>query len=168
MGIIIDKKSLYKTARPIFITVVICLVLLISGCVGSSTEVKGTILQHTGEPLAEKEVILIPLLPDDKVTVIEKGKGVFMKYETRLDNRKPLFGGIVVSVMCEADRRGCKWKTKTDNTGSFTIKNVNPGKYVLFQRTAGIQIRMRTDNGWIRINVQEGETNNLGTITLKE
>lgn len=163
-----DKKSLYKTARPIFITVAICLVLLISGCVGPSTEVKGTILQHTGEPLAEKEVILIPLLPDDKVTVIEEGTGVFVKYEAHLDNMKPLFGGLVVSVICEADRRGCKWKTKTDNTGSFIIKNVDPGKYVLFQSVAGIQIRMRTNEGWIRINVQEGETNNLGTITLKQ
>ena len=159
---------MYKTARHIFITVAICLVLLISGCVGPSTEVKGTILRHTGEPFAEKEVILIPLLLDDKVTVIEEGTGVFMKYETHLDNMKPLFGGLVVSVICEADRRGCKWKTKTDDTGSFIIKNVDPGEYVLFQRMAGIQIRMRTDKGWIRINAQEGETNSLGTITLKE
>ena len=163
-----DKKSLYKTVRLIFIAVVICLVPLISGCVEPSTEVKGTILQHTGEPLAEKEVILIPLLPDDKVTVIEEGNGVFVKYEARLDNMKPLFGGLVVSVICEADHRGCKWKTKTDNTGSFIIKNVDPGKYVLFQSVAGIQIRMRTNEGWIRINVHEGETNNLGTITLRQ
>ncbi|MCK4244584.1 MAG: hypothetical protein KAX20_03055 [Candidatus Omnitrophica bacterium] len=164
-----DKKSLSKTAVLIFIVVVIYSVLLISGCVGPSTEIKGTILRHTGEPLAEKEVILIPLLPDDKVTVIEKGNGVFVKYEKRLDNLgKRLFGGLAISVICEADRRGCKWKTKTDNTGSFIIKNVDPGKYVLFQSVAGIQIRMRTDKGWIRINVQEGETNNLGTITLKE
>lgn len=165
-----DKENLNKTAGQIFIAVVVCLVLLISGCVGPSTEVKGTILQHTGEPLAEKEVILIPLLPDDKVTVIEEGNGVFMKYETRLDDnlRKPLFGGLIVKVMCEADSHGCKWKTRTDNTGSFIIKNVDPGKYVLFQRTVGIQIRMCTNEGWIRINVQEGETNNLGTITLEE
>ena len=64
-------RNLNKTARLVLLsfTALVCVALIV-GCVGPSTSVKGTILHHTGEPLAEKEVILIPLLPDDKVTVI--------------------------------------------------------------------------------------------------
>jgi len=162
------KENLNRAAGPILVVAAICSALLIAGCFGPSAAVKGTILQHSGEPLAEKEVILIPLLPDDKVAVIEEGPGVFMKYEAGFDNlEKPVFGGLLVRVICEADRRGvAKWKTKTDDKGSFVITNVDPGKYVLFQSVAGRQIKMGTKEGWIRIDVKEGQTNELGTITL--
>ena len=91
-----------------------------------------------------------------------------MKYEARLDNLgKPLFGGLLVRVICEADRRGCKWKTKTDDTGAFRIRNVAPGKYVLCRMVAGLVIPIGTKEGYIRIDVQEGQTNDLGTITLR-
>lgn len=166
-----DQKNLHKITISIFIVASICLVLLISGCAGPSSEVKGTILQHTGEPFAKEEVVLIPLMPGDKVNVIEEGNLVFAKYEAPLENLKPRVGGLMVKVLCAVDRRGtCKWKTKTDNTGSFIIKNVNPGKYVLLQwlKVTSGTVRIRTDEGLILVNVQEEGTNDIGTITLKK
>lgn len=70
------------------------------------------------------------------------------------------------SIMFETSGGRARWKTETNDAGEFQIGGVGPGRYALFQMVAGGVIQIGTDEGYIRAEAQEGETADLGTITL--
>ena len=69
-------------------------------------------------------------------------------------------------IIFATDRNGRAMEVKTNSEGSFVIKNVDPGKYILLQMVAGSVIIMGTKDGFIRVVAEEGKTNDIGTITL--
>ena len=71
--------------RQVFIIVsmVICLSLLLGAC-GPSTSVTGTILEKTGEPFVGKDIVLVPLLSRDKVTIMATRVGGLMEIQVPL------------------------------------------------------------------------------------
>ncbi len=162
------ERNLNRAARLVLVSfaVVVCLALLVA-CLGPSTSVKGTILRSSGETFAGRDVILIPVLAGDKVTVFAIRAGGAMKIQVPLDELgKTLNPGD--HIMFETGGGGAaKWRTKTSDRGDFLIKSVAAGEYVLFQMIGGSVYRMRTEEGYIRIDVEEGETKDLGTITLR-
>ena len=145
--------------KIIFAIVAACLVLSLTGCMGMS-RVKGKIIRDTGEPLAKKEIILIPLLEGEKIKVLKSYSGVT---QAPLNNLNLGVGG---KILFETAGGKPRWKTKTDSQGNFTITGVPQGKYVLFRMVAGSVIIMGTQDGFITIDVQEDETKDLGTIVL--
>lgn len=154
------NKNLKKLYTPAFVFGAICLVIFTSGC-ASSASVKGTILQSSGDPLANKEIILIPVLDGNRIKVFRSPARIT---EAPLNKLRM---GIGDKIMFEPGRnRKARWKTKTNDAGNFVIRNVAPGKYVLFEIVAGIVIRVGTKEGHIIIDVQEEQIKDIGTITL--
>ena len=154
-----------RKANVWFFLWVIIISSLITSC-GSATSVKGTILDSTGKPFAEKRMILIPLLPEDQVKVTSLRVGGIMTLVVPLTEWK-----YPDEIVFEPDARGLpKWAANTNAVGEFVIKSVPPGKYVLLWMGPGAvtsRVYPIGANGeFIRIVVQEGQTNDLGTLTL--
>ena len=146
--------------KKIFFTMsAVCLIFFLSGCLGLSA-VKGKIVRDTGEPLAEKEIILIPVLEGEKVKVLKNYGGVT---EAPLNSLNLGIGG---KILFETAGGKPRWKTKTDGNGNFVIADVPSGRYVLLRMVAGSVIIMGTKNGFIIFDVTEQGTRDLGTITL--
>lgn len=135
-------------------------VVLLAGCLGPSTSVKGRIFEASGEPLAGKEVLLIPLSDEDKVAVF----GRTGQREVALNNLGSM--GMGEKIMLSTAGGKTRWRTETDSEGNFEIVGLEPGKYVLMRMVAGSVIVMGSDEGWIRVDVPEGQTIDLGTVTL--
>ena len=160
----------YKNRRQsanqwlILFATVVCLTLL-AAC-GASTSVKGTILDSTGKPFAGKTMILIPLLPEDRVKVSSLRVGGIMTLVVPLTEWK-----YPDDIVYERDGRGLpKWTADTNDAGDFVIGGMPPGKYVLLWLGAGAVgrtvYRIGAGEGFIRIEVQEGQTYDLGRLTL--
>jgi len=162
------ERNLNRTVRLVLVSfaVVVCLALLVA-CLGPSTSVKGTILRASGEAFAGRDVVLIPVRAGDKVRVFAIRAGGAMEVQVPLDELgETLNPGDY--IMFETGGGGApKWKTETSGTGEFLIKSVAPGEYVLFQMLGGSVYRMSTEEGYIRVEVEEGETKDLGTVTLR-
>ena len=162
------ERNLNKTTRLVLgcVAVVVCLALL-AGCLGPSASVKGTILRASGEACAGRDVVLIPVRAGDKVRVFAIRAGGAMEVQVPLDELGETLNPSDY-IMFETGGGGApKWKTETSDTGDFLIRNVTPGKYVLFQMIVGSVYRMSTEEGYIRVEVEEGETKDLGTIRLR-
>ena len=146
-----------------FLLLVIISSSLVTAC-GSAISVKGKILDSTGKPFAEKRMILIPLIPEDQVKVTSLRAGGIMTLIVSLTEWKPSTDDIVY----ERDARGLpKWAANTNAVGEFVIKSVPPGKYVLLWLGAvGNVYPIGATGEFIRIVVQEGQANDLGTLTL--
>ena len=140
----------------------LCCILLFA-CFGPSSAVKGEILQDSGEPFAGKEVVLVTLSDEDTVTVA-KGASKREVPLSELGRKLDVLAGD--RIVFETSGGTARWKTKTDDAGEFVMGGLEPGGYVLFRMVAGCVIQIGTDTGYIRVEVQEGETTDLGTITL--
>ena len=134
-----------------------------AACAGPSTVVNGTIIRHDGEPFAGKEVVLVPLLPGEKIEIFSPSKGGKREVSLSVWDIDILEGEKIIFA---TDRSGRAMEVKTNSKGSFVIKNVDPGKYILLQMVAGSVIIMGTKDGFIRVVAEEGKTNDIGTITL--
>ncbi len=150
-------KTLSLLAGFIFMT------LIITSCAGSSTLVKGTIMCHDGEPFAGKEVVLVPLLPGEKIEIFSPSKGGTREVLLSVWNIDILGGEKIIFA---TGRSGRAMKAETDSKGSFVIKNIDPGKYILLWMVAGSAIVTGTKDGFIRVVSEQGKTSNLGKITL--
>ena len=129
---------------------------------GSSTSVKGIILDSTGTPFAEKKMILVALLPNDQVAITSLRVGGATSI-LPLTEWKPSSQDIVY----EKGYNGLpKWEASTNAAGEFAIRSVTPGNYVLLWRGAGSVYPIGANGEFIRVVVQEGQTNDLGTLTL--
>ncbi|MBM3701530.1 MAG: carboxypeptidase regulatory-like domain-containing protein [Actinobacteria bacterium] len=120
-------------------------------------------MRHDGEPFAEKEVVLVPLLPGEKIEIFSPSKGGTREVSLSVWDIDILEGEKIIFA---TDRNGRAMEVKTNSEGSFVIKNVDPGKYILLQMVAGSVIIMGTKDGFIRVVAEEGKTNDIGTITL--
>ena len=157
------KSSVNFTIVPAILFGIISLALIAVACAGSSTWVKGTIMRHDGEPFAGKEVVLVPLLPGDKIEIFSPSRGGKREISLSVWGIDILGGEKIIFA---TDRNDRAMSAKTDSKGSFVIKNVDPGKYILLQMVAGRAIIMGTKDGFIRVVAEEGKTNDIGTITL--
>jgi hypothetical protein len=155
-----------RKANIIFLLLVIISSSLVTAC-GSATSVKGKILDSKGQPFAEKTMILIPLLPEDQVKITTLRAGGRMTLVVPLTEWKPSTDDIVY----ERGYSGLpKWAENTNAAGEFVIKSAQSGKYVLLWLGPGAIGRVVYPIGaggeFIRIVVQEGQINDLGTLTL--
>jgi hypothetical protein len=141
-------------------------IMLISSMVaacGPSTSIKGTILDSSGLPFADKKMILVALLPGDQVAISSLRAGGRMSLIVPLTEWKPSRDDIVYEKGYAGFPR---WGADTNAAGEFNIHNVTPGKYVLLWLAAGGVYPIGTNGEFIRVEVQEGQANDLGTIKL--
>ena len=157
------KSSVNLTKVISLLAGFIFMTLIIASCAGPSTLIKGTIICHDGEPFTGKEVVLIPLLPGEKIEIFSPSKGGIREVLLSVWDLDILGGEKIIFA---TDRSGRAIKAKTDSKGSFVIKNVDPGKYILLQMVAGSAIIMGTKDGFIRVISEQEKTSNLGKITL--
>ena len=151
---------------PLLSAVTVCCALLVACVGGSSPSVAGIIVKHTGEPFAGKDIVLVRLLPGDKVTVAARRVGGLMELEVPLVELATTMNPGD-RILYDTDRMGAaRWKATTKDDGSFLVRNVEPGRFVMLWMVAGGLYEIGTDEGHIRIAVQEGQTSDLGTITL--
>ena len=141
----------------------IFMTLIVAACASPSTLVKGTIMCHDGEPFAGKEVVLVPLLQGEKIEIFSPSRGGTREILLSVWGLDILGGEKIIFA---TDRSGRAIKGKTDSKGSFVIKNVDPGEYILLWMVAGGANIMGTKDGFIRVVSEQGKTSNLGKITL--
>ena len=156
----LQKASLWATLGVILIT------CMVAAC-GPSTSVKGIILDSTGKPFAEKKMILVALLPGDQVAITSLRAGGVMSLVVPLTEWKASTDDIIY----ERGTGGTpKWAASTNAAGEFAIRSVPPGKYVLLWLGSGAIIPkvypIGANGEFIRMDVQEGKTLDLGTLTL--
>jgi hypothetical protein len=152
-----------RKANPWSILGILIISSMVAAC-GSPTSVRGIILDSTGKPFAEKKMILVGLLPGDQVAITSLRAGGPMSMVVPLIEWKPSSDDIVY----ERGYGGTpKWGASTNAAGEFTIRSVTPGKYVLLWLGSSNNVYPIGANGeFIRLEVQEGQTNDLGSLTL--
>jgi hypothetical protein len=152
-----------RKANIIFLLLVMIGCSLVSAC-GSATSVKGKILDSKGQPFAEKKMILIPLIPEDQVKITSLRAAGRMTLVVPLLEWKPSSDEIIY----ERGSGGFpKWAENTDAAGEFVIKSVPSGHYVLlWYGSSGKVYPIGVNGEFIRIAVQEGQANDLGTLML--
>lgn len=161
-----DKKLRQSANIWLFLLAIgLCLTLL-AACGGSSTSVKATLLDSAGNPFARKTMILVPLSPEDQVKVTSQRVGGYQTVDMPLTEWK-----YPNEIAYERDGRGvAKWTADTNDAGELNIRGMPAGKYVLLWMGAGAVGRrvypIGAGEGYIRIEVQEGQTHDLGTLTL--
>jgi hypothetical protein len=135
---------------------------MVAAC-GPSTSVKGVIRDSSGRPFADKKMILVALLPGDMVAITSLRAGGRMSLVVPLTEWKPSRDDIVYEKGYAGFPR---WGSDTNTAGEFSIRSVPPGKYVLLWRGAGGVYPIGVNGEFIRVEVREGQTNDLGTLTL--
>ncbi len=107
-------------------------------------------------------MILIPLLPGDQVKITSLRAGGMMTLVVPFAQWKYPDEPII-----EKGTDGfAKWAAETRVSGEFVIDNVPSGQYVLLWMIAGKLYPLGVDGRFIRVTVQEGQTNDLGYLTL--